>query len=101
MNKAGLLAVLVGLLTVALTGSAHATGTGAPGGHHFTLNIVAVENPKTTPMTGNDGHTIFVALDRKGTVTTNIDLIPGSDFAVCDRNGNCAIKRLGKFRPQY
>ena len=91
MKRAWLLAVLTGALAVALVGNANATGNGAPGGHHFTLNIIGVENPKTTPLTGGDRHTIFVALGKNGTVTTNIYLIPGPDFAVCDGNGFDAV----------
>ncbi|HET9794761.1 MAG TPA: hypothetical protein VFS34_09885 [Thermoanaerobaculia bacterium] len=34
------------------------TGNGAPSGAHYNLNIIGVENPKTDPMTGGDGHTI-------------------------------------------
>jgi len=30
---------------------------GAPSGAHYNLNIIGVSNPKTTPMTGGDGHT--------------------------------------------
>src|SRR5437764_11929308 len=71
------------------------TGNGAPNGAHYNLNIIGVENPKTTTLTGSDRHTIFVGLGTKNdTVISNIYLTPG-DFQVCDGNGfdaayNCA-----------
>src|SRR5262249_1190729 len=61
------------------------TGNGAPNGAHYNLNIIGVENPKTSTMTGSDRHTIFVALGNKGTTNSNIYLTPG-DFQVCDGN---------------
>lgn len=55
-------------------------------GPHYNLNIIGVENPKTTPMTGGDRHTIFVGLGGKNSsVTSRIYLTPGP-FAVCDGN---------------
>ena len=69
--------------------SSGTTGNGAPSGAHYNLNIIGVENPKTDPMVGNDGHVIFVALGTKGGdtgVQSNIWLTPG-DFQVCDANG--------------
>src|SRR5439155_21514931 len=62
------------------------TGNGAPNGAHYNLNIIGVENPKTSPLTGGDRHTIFVALGNKDSaVSSRIYLTPG-DFAVCDGN---------------
>lgn len=62
-----------------------------PNGPHFNLNIIGVENPKNSPMTGSDRHTIFVALGKNGLVTTNIYLVPpppgSTEFQVCDGNG--------------
>ena len=62
-----------------------------PSGLHYNLNIIGVENPKKAPMTDSDRHTIFVALGKNGTVTTNIYLVPpppgSTDFRVCDGNG--------------
>ena len=58
-------------------------------GPHYNLNIIGVENPKTSTMNGADGHTIFVKLGIKNSetpVVTNIWLTPG-DFRVCDANG--------------
>ena len=56
-------------------------------GPHYNLNIIGVENPKMTSMSGNARHTIFVGLGGKGdaTVTSNIYLTPGP-FQVCDGN---------------
>jgi len=54
-------------------------------GPHYNLNIIGVENPKTTPLTGSDRHTIFVGLGKNETVTSNIYLTPGP-FTVCDGN---------------
>jgi len=79
------------------------TGNGAPSGPHYNLNIIGVDNPKTDPMTGGDGHTIFVALGSKKTSTSvesNIWLTQGP-FQVCDGNGfdaayNCAGAQVGR-----
>lgn len=79
------------------------TGNGAPSGAHYNLNIIGVENPKTDPMTGGDGHTIFVALGTKkpsDPVESNIWLTQGP-FQVCDANGfdaayNCAGAQIGR-----
>jgi len=60
-------------------------GNGAPNGAHYNLNIIGVENPKTSTLTGSDRHTIFVGLGSKSTVTSNIYLTQG-DFQVCDGN---------------
>lgn len=74
------------LATLALARPAFTqTGNGAPSGAHYNLNIIAVDNPKTSTLTGSDRHTIFVALGNKGTVTSKIYLTPG-DFQVCDGN---------------
>lgn len=59
-----------------------ATGNGAPSGAHYNLNIIGVSQPKSTDMTGSDGHTIFVPLQG----STQINLAEG-DFAVLDANG--------------
>jgi len=81
-------------------------GNDAPPGPHYNLNIVGVTNPKTSPMTGSDRHTIFVGLGTKKsdpdavTATTDIWLTSG-DFQVCDGNGfdaayNCAGTQIGR-----
>jgi len=58
-----------------------------PNGSHFNLNIIGVENPKNSSLTDSNRHTIFVALGRKATIRTDIWLMPGEDFRVCDGNG--------------
>src|SRR5438876_3928421 len=77
------------LLTRTFIGPTYAGGgNGAPSGAHYNLNIIGVEKGKTSPMTGSDRHTIFVALGRNtedGGVTSNIYLTPG-EFQVCDGN---------------
>jgi len=81
MRKLASLALLVFLI-----GPAYAEGgNGAPSGAHYNLNIIGVDKGKTSPMTGSDRHTIFVALGRDGSVTSRIYLTPG-DFQVCDGN---------------
>jgi len=59
------------------------TGNGAPSGGHYTLNIIGVDRNKTAPMTGDNGHRIFVPLWG----TPKIMLREGPDFAVLDANG--------------
>lgn len=55
-------------------------------GPHYNLNVIGVENPKNTPMTASNRHTIFVGLGGKNSsVTSRIYLTPGP-FAVCDGN---------------
>jgi len=62
------------------------TGNGCPSGAHYNLNIIGVANPKTAPMTGTSGHTIFVKLNGKTKI--NLALAPeGESFKVLDRNG--------------
>src|SRR5437899_5267726 len=74
------------LLTGTFIGPTYAGGgNGAPSGAHYNLNIIGVERGKSSPMTGSDRHTIFVALGREETVTSKIYLTPG-EFHVCDGN---------------
>ena len=57
-------------------------------GPHYNLNIIGVDNPKTSTMTTSNRHTIFVGLGSKNNpITTNIWLSPGLEFRVCDGNG--------------
>ena len=84
MQHARLCLLLLVALTLTLPGYSQ-TGNGAPNGPHYNLNIIGVENPKTSPMTGSDRHTIFVGLGSKSTVTSRIYLTQG-DFQVCDGN---------------
>lgn len=58
------------------------TGSGAPSGAHYNLNLIGVPKDKTADMTGNQGHRIFVPLTGK----TKIMLSEG-EFAVLDANG--------------
>ena len=75
-------AVIVGM---GLAASALAGGINLKG-PHYNLNIIGVENPKSSPMTGSDRHTIFVGLGSKDSkVTSKIYLAPGP-FDVCDGN---------------
>ena len=117
------LIVPAALLVALIAGPAWATGNGAPSGPHYNLNIIGVENAKKPPMTGGDGHTIFVPLfstknngqvstctsnnpggTLSGSCTAIVDnpiwLIPGTDFQVCDANGfdaahDCSGNPLG------
>ena len=68
-----------------------------PKGAHYNLNIIGVENAKKSKMTGSNRHTIFVPLVTKSkgvkSVNNNVEihtqiwLMPGEDFKVCDGNG--------------
>lgn len=58
------------------------TGSGAPSGAHYNLNIIGVPKGKTADMTDSSGHRIFVPLQGN----CKINLSPG-DFQVLD--GNC------------
>lgn len=59
------------------------TGNGAPSGSHYNLNIIGVPFEKTADMTGDNGHRIFVLLDRR----TKIMLEQADDFGVYDADG--------------
>ncbi len=97
-----LLVALSLTLLATLPAAAQTTGSGAPPGQHFTLNIIGVDNPKTAPMTDSNRHTIFVPLTGKcgiGLTQTPRTLDPlwdhtyqTSDFKVID--GNCFDKAL-------
>ncbi len=100
MNLLGALA-LCGLITVSCTKdealtpdnlsaadlksntTSRVTGNDAPSGAHFNLNIIGMSKDKSADMTGNNGHRIFIPLDRQ----SKIMLIEGDDFAVLDANG--------------
>lgn len=58
------------------------TGSGAPSGAHYNLNLIGVPKGKTADMTGSSGHRIFVPLE--GTCKINLS---AGDFQVLD--GNC------------
>jgi hypothetical protein len=79
--------VFAALATAVFTLPAFAqTGNGAPSGRHYSLNIIGVDKAKTAPLTGSERHTIFVALNSRGGVSSKIYLVPGDDFRVCDGN---------------
>ena len=81
------LGVFAALVTAAFSLPASAqTGNGAPSGAHYSLNIIGVDKGKTAPLTGSNRHTIFVALNSRGDVSSKIYLVPGDDFRVCDGN---------------
>ncbi len=66
------------------------TGSGAPSGTHYELEIIGVPQIKTADMTGNNGHRIFVGLgSQNDTVGTKIMLQQSTDgtFGVLDANG--------------
>ncbi len=67
------------------------TGNGFPSGAHFTLNLIGMSKDKTADMTGDQGHRIFVPLDRK----TRINLERGESFQVLDGN---ATDGKGRFQ---
>ena len=80
------LSLLAAVLAVAAGFAAPASAAGINlSGPHYNLNIIGVENPKSTPMTGSERHTIFVALGKQAEVTSRIYLTPGP-FQVCDGN---------------
>ncbi len=63
---------LIALATlVVAAGQAFAqTGNGAPSGAHYNLNILGKEQCPTDPMTGTDGHVIFVLLNGGDSATS-------------------------------
>lgn len=69
------------MIFVSGTLQAQATGNGAPSGAHYNLNIIGVPKGKTSDMTGNNGHRIFVPLAGN----CRINLSQG-DFKVLDAN---------------
>jgi hypothetical protein len=57
------------------------TGSGAPSGAHFTLNVIGVPKGKKADLTGNNGSRMFIPL----TGSTKVLLSEG-DFQVLDAN---------------
>jgi hypothetical protein len=77
-----LIAMMV--LSVGIAFAGDYTGNGSPNAKKmYSLNIIGVEKNKDADMTGDNGHRIFVPLDRK----TKILLKEGEDFMVLDANG--------------
>ena len=56
-----------GLFSVTALAGKDGNGNGAPSGAHYNLNIIGVENPKNSDMTGSNRHTIFVPLTSRKT----------------------------------
>ena len=93
--------ILIAVLTCFFSTTAFAERT-MPNGAHYNLNIIGVENPKNSTMTGSNRHTIFMPLttSKKGMrskdpagnggqveIEGQIWLTPGDTFRVCDGNG--------------
>jgi hypothetical protein len=91
-------AVAVGFALAMLSPALAGQGNQLPSGYHFNLSIIGVTNPKKSPMTNGNGHTIFMPLVTSGDSVngtepdsladdTAIYLEQGSTFQVCDANG--------------
>ncbi len=87
MNRFRIVLALLVLALIAAPSYAQ-TGNGAPNGPHYNLNIIGVDNPKTSTMTMSNRHTIFVELGSQGDVAKRslIYLMPAGEFKVCDGN---------------
>ena len=88
--KTGVVSVIGGVVALAMSvvpaiAAVSQTGSGAPSGAHYNLNIIGVPKGKTADMTGNNGRRIFVPENGK----TKILLTEG-DFQVLDANGTDA-----------
>jgi hypothetical protein len=92
MRTSVLFVAMINVWMLSGTAQEKRTGTGAPSGAHFNLNIIGQEQAKTAPMTGTSRHTIFVALGKAGVVTSKIYLVRGASFEVCDGNAADAAK---------
>src|SRR6266699_1364267 len=66
--------------------SGNLTGSGAPSGAHYDLNLIGVPKGKTADMTGDNGHRIFLPLWG----SAKINLSEG-DFQVLDANGTDGV----------
>ena len=121
MNKLLTIGVAVTAASIFSMGAFAGQGNGAPAGPHYNLNIIGVENPKKSTMTGSNRHTIFMPLytQGKGVKSVTYDpvtgeriagmeiegqiwLVPGEDFRVCDGNGfdeayGCDDNELGNW----
>jgi hypothetical protein len=74
-------------------------GNGAPNGPHFNLNIIAVPNEKSMPE-NIGGNVIFAKLGSdQVSVRTRINLVPGEDFAVLDKDGTDGTAKLQLMDP--
>lgn len=88
MRRALFAFVLMATMAVSAT-AAGLTGSGAPSGSHYTLNIIGVAKDKTVDMTDSSRHVIFVPLAGKTKISlVNSGLTDGvDDFSVLDGNG--------------
>jgi hypothetical protein len=93
MKKLFFVLAAVAIGTIAGFAQQTTTGSGAPSGAHYNLNLIGVTNGKNPPLTGSDRHTIFVPLYTNGKDGPDTDPVPGTDiwltqgpFAVCDGN---------------
>jgi hypothetical protein len=81
----GLLGIFGAIAPVTMLQQASATqvqtGSGAPSGAHYNLNLIGVPKGKTAGMTGDNGHRIFVPLE--GNCKINLSM---GDFQVLDAN---------------
>ena len=82
LSLAALVALAISPIAFAKKGGVPSDNNGAPSGAHYNLNLIGVSNDKTADMTGNNGHRIFVSLDRKTKI-----LLSEGDFEVLDANG--------------
>ena len=73
-------------------------GNGAPSGAHYNLNIIGVDNPKTSTLTGSDRHTIFVALGSKKPAAP-VKRVRAAK-AGWELSASLLAYRAGQFRPQ-
>lgn len=82
MRRVLFAAAAVATTLAVVPAGAATTGSGAPSGAHYDLNIIGVEKAKSATMTGSDTHVIFTPLSG----SCKINLSEG-DFQVLD--GNC------------
>ena len=78
----GAICLLTQLVQQPTRTTSEATGSGAPSGAHYNLNVIGVPKDKTAAITGSQGHRIFVPLWGSCKITLAM-----GDFQVLD--GNC------------
>lgn len=88
--------LMIALCALGLASSAFAqNGNPCPGEKEYQVNIIGVPKGKNPDMTGNNGHRIFVNLDKKSSIYMTGDtdqdsgngLQCGTSFTVLDANG--------------
>jgi hypothetical protein len=90
MKRLVFVALVLTLMLAAALPVAAGEGNGMPSGPHYNLNVIGVPKDKTADMDGNNGHRIFVPLDKDGVKGgTKIILTPSleGEFQVLDANG--------------